>query len=193
MATFYRGYRVGSIEKEFLKLFLGIGRVEFDRKNKWQDEGWSSILKISAKKGNLSNAINSLHKKNLIKLKHNNKNISIEITQSGKRYLKDNLFSLDKEILNKKYLENKKWDGIWHIVIFDIPEKRKKVRDIIRYNLRKIGFVQLQGSVWVFPYECSEIVTLIKTNFKMNKEVVYIESTYIEGESILMKHFKVSR
>ena len=42
------------------------------------------------------------------------------------------------------------------MVIFDIPEKKRMVRDIIREHLKTIGFKKLQQSVFVFPYPCEQ-------------------------------------
>jgi len=35
------------------------------------------------------------------------------------------------------------WDGLWRLVIFDIPEKERKMRSAIRYHLKKIGLCLL--------------------------------------------------
>jgi len=45
------------------------------------------------------------------------------------------------------------WDGKWRIVIFDIPERDRNLRDAFRSKLRELECVRLQGSVWVTPYE----------------------------------------
>jgi len=34
-----------------------------------------------------------------------------------------------------------RWDGKWRLVMFDVPEKRKKTRDTLRMLLRSAGFV----------------------------------------------------
>lgn len=43
----------------------------------------------------------------------------------------------------------KEWDGIWRVVIFDIPEQKRVLRNLFRRNLKKWGFQPLQKSVWV--------------------------------------------
>ena len=44
---------------------------------------------------------------------------------------------------------NRKWDGIFRAVIFDIPERRKEYRNWLRSNLYFLGFKQLQESVFI--------------------------------------------
>jgi len=43
----------------------------------------------------------------------------------------------------------KKWNKRWTILIFDIAEKSRKTRDLLRKKLRNIGFGMLQESVWI--------------------------------------------
>jgi DNA-binding transcriptional regulator PaaX len=42
---------------------------------------------------------------------------------------------------NKELNKNKKWDGKWRVLIFDIPETRRFDRDNIRRALISIGFM----------------------------------------------------
>ncbi len=49
-----------------------------------------------------------------------------------------------------------RWDGNWHVVIFDVPERLRKARNVLRYELSALGFKKLQSSVWVSRYAISE-------------------------------------
>ena len=51
---------------------------------------------------------------------------------------------------------SKKWDYLWRMVIFDIPEKRKTARETFRRELNRVGFYQLQKSVFVTPFKCEK-------------------------------------
>jgi CRISPR-associated endonuclease Cas2 len=76
-------------------------------------------------------------------------------------------------------------------LIFDIPEKRRAVRDQLRQTLNNIGFIKLQNSVWVYPYECSELISLLKSDFKIGKDVLYLTVTEIENDEFLRKHYQL--
>ncbi len=43
-------------------------------------------------------------------------------------------------------------DGIWKLVIFDIPEKHKYVRNVLRAKLKSLLFKKWQNSIWASPY-----------------------------------------
>ena len=62
---------------------------------------------------------------------------SAEITAEGKKLL--------KRLMPEK-------DGVWKLVIFDIPEKHKYVRSVLRNKLRQLHFKKWQNSIWVSPY-----------------------------------------
>ena len=83
----------------------------------------------------------------------------------------------------------KKWDERWRIVVFDISEKRKSLRDRIRLLVRGLGFYRLQDSVWVFPYDCEEIVTLLKTELQTGREVLYMIVDALEYDIPIRQHF----
>lgn len=83
----------------------------------------------------------------------------------------------------------KKWDGKWRILIFDISEKRKRDRDKLRFILRSIGFFKLQNSVWVYPYDCEDLINLLKTDLHIGKAILYIVADKIEYDINLKKRF----
>lgn len=53
-------------------------------------------------------------------------------------------------------LQQQKWDGLWRIVIFDIKEKDKKIRESLRYKLTSLGFGMWQKSVYVTPFNVAK-------------------------------------
>ncbi len=186
--TYYKGYRVGMLEKSVLKLLLGICDVEFpiDR-NKFSDDRWSLIFRTYRQKTEMPAVIKRLKEKGLIRLLSKNNKLLVCLTNKGKYYLRDNFLFTD--VL--KNTTNRQWNKKWHIVVFDIPESRRKIRNIFRFHLKKIGFVQIQASVWVYPFKCDEVITLVKTYFNLMSEVVYITADFVEGSTALKRKFKL--
>lgn len=85
-----------------------------------------------------------------------------------------------------------KWDKKWRVLIFDIPEHRRGLRQKLRNTLLAIGFVRLQDSVWVYPYDCEDIITLLKADVHVGDDVLYMIADVIERDSWLRKHFRLS-
>lgn len=85
----------------------------------------------------------------------------------------------------------KRWDHKWRVVIFDIPEKRRTLRVRLRNMLLDVGFVRLQDSVWVYPYDCEELITLLKVEFRVGDDVRYMIVDSIERDERLRDSFKL--
>ena len=127
-----------------------------------------------------------------IKLLKNNGLIIFENTEKGnfaKLTLKGESKLRQIELLDYKIKKPKKWDQKWRLIIFDIKEEKRRTRDKIRQTLIKIGFIRLQDSVWVYPYDCEDLISLLKIDFKIGKEVLYIIADKIENDKILLKNF----
>lgn len=67
------------------------------------------------------------------------------LTSQGSKRIKENIPLLK--------LAEKPWDRKWRIVIFDIPEKQRTLRDGLRNKLKELGFGQWQKSVYITPHD----------------------------------------
>ena len=85
------------------------------------------------------------------------------------------------------------WDGVWHVICYDIPENKKKARDYFRLRLTELGFIFIQDSLWVYPYPCKEEVAIIAQNLGIASFVAILNTDYLPGQLKLMRHFKIHR
>lgn len=76
------------------------------------------------------------------------KELALRLTDKGR----------SKALWTKMKLEDEKWDGKWRLVIWDIPEKRRNTRDLLRYHLKQLGFEKIQNSVWASKKNCTLIL-----------------------------------
>ena len=83
------------------------------------------------------------------------------------------------------------WDSKWRIILFDIPERLKALRDTLRQQLLKMGCVALQKSVFVHPYECRNEIDFVIEIFGARRYVRFIEATAIDNELHLKKKFRL--
>lgn len=109
----------------------------------------------------------------------------VELTARGKEKLRE------WEKCDYKLPHHKQWDGKWRVLIFDVPEKRKKLREKLRNTLRAIGFKWLQDSVWIYPFDCEDFITLLKADFKIGKDVLYLIAEAVENDRKLRDYFGV--
>jgi len=85
--------------------------------------------------------------------------------------------------------KQKVWDGKFRIVIFDVPEKRKIGREVLRRKLKELGFEKLQGSVYVHPYPCKKEIDWIRRNYELESYVLYLEVEYLDESEKTIKKF----
>lgn len=45
----------------------------------------------------------------------------------------------------------RRWPGIWYLMVYDIPEKQRSYRNVLRHFLRRLRIGRLQASVWITP------------------------------------------
>lgn len=112
--------------------------------------------------------------------------VRIELTEDGrKRALR---YQLEALALPKA----ERWDGRWRIIAFDIPEQKKRGRDALREKLRGLGCVQLQKSLWVWPYECQDEIDFIAEIFGIGPHVHYLVTESITSAKFLKYKFNLS-
>lgn len=75
------------------------------------------------------------------------------------------------------------WDGLWRIILLDLPEERKAERESLRYLLKKAGFVCLKNSAWISPYPFEHLFTNIKKDLGLTTEMMIIVTQNIDEES----------
>lgn len=85
------------------------------------------------------------------------------------------------------------WDGKWRVVMFDIREKRRKIRFRLRLLLSSAGFLRLQDSVWVYPYPCDEFIGLVRAHLKSGTgEMLSFVAEALESDRRLREHFRLA-
>lgn len=134
-------------------------------------------------RGEFFERVRYLKRQGYIKTYVENKEKFIELTAKGVAHAK-NIFIEDLKIPKPE-----KWDGKWRVVIFDIPEENRHHRDVFREKLINMGFIQIQKSVYVFPFECAREVSFIAEILKIEKEVTILISEIIQGEDKIIDQF----
>lgn len=129
--------------------------------------------------------ISKLIREGYLELERKDGKAYIRLTEKGERFA---TLMHEGKLAPKK---PRRWDGKWRLLIFDIPEKRKGTREKIRAILIALGFVRLQDSVWAYPYDCEDFIAILKADFKIGKDVLYIIADQIEYDAPLREHFNL--
>ncbi len=104
-----------------------------------------------------------LKKRGYIKIKNLEQNKGVILTKKG----------MGKVLTAKLKIKNKqkRSDGKWQMIIFDIPEKKRHLRDLLRDNLRILNYKKLQQSIWICPYDVQKETELILKKHSLDQYV----------------------
>ncbi|MDF1498392.1 MAG: hypothetical protein P1P85_03525 [Patescibacteria group bacterium] len=120
-------------------------------------------------KQQFSHLVSYLKRNGYIKIKNLKQNKGIVLTKKGA-----------EKVLRVKFKikgGQKRRDGKWQMIVFDIPEKKRWLRDLLRDNLRILNYKLLQQSIWVCPYDVQK-----ETEFILKKHSLdpYVKLFLIE-------------
>ncbi len=112
---------------------------------------------LEYKSGGLPKPISKIYKNGWIEIQKLNNDILVKITDHGK------IAALQICIFKKrKYLPK----GKNLVVAFDVPELAKESRTMFRRSLKRMGFKQIQKSIWSTPFnvtkEMNQYIKLLK-------------------------------
>ncbi len=147
-----------------------------------------SLFGVSKKKYHfgsyIKTTVGKLERTGLIRFVRKGDEVFLELTKKGEDKLRKD------QILTRWSEESPEdWDGKWRLVVFDIKESSRGHRDQLRIWLTDVGFVRVQNSVWVCPYDREEFVFLLKTDFELGKSVLFATVDKLENDGWLRKKF----
>ncbi|GBD34409.1 hypothetical protein HRbin35_00126 [bacterium HR35] len=178
--------KVGILGRQILILLMAgvaLGLTSSYKKHRWILKSVPKELK-KVKLKLINRAIKRLYQSKLIDFKETpDGETIITLSENGKKYV------LKYKIDEIKLRRQNKWDGYWRAIIFDIPEKLKKERDVFAKKLKEIGMVPLQKSVFVYPFECRDELEFIIEYFNLRPYIRFGLLKEIDNELHLKKIF----
>lgn len=131
--------------------------------------------------------LKSLENKKFIKFWTKNGQGKLELTKEGRIHL------AGLQVKSIKLPHKTRWDGLWRIVSFDIPEKLKINRQRFTRSLNFAGMYNFEKSVFVYPHECREQIFKIAELYEVKKYVRYIVARSVEPDFELKINFPYTK
>ncbi|OGH39636.1 MAG: CRISPR-associated endonuclease Cas2 [Candidatus Levybacteria bacterium RIFCSPLOWO2_01_FULL_37_26] len=141
-------------------VFPGVGLLykEF-KKQQWEDAKSRGVLRSTIKR---------LERQKLISWGEKNGELQLMLEEKGRKRILQ--YKMDTLVLKN----TGRWDGLWRVVIFDIPEDNRKAREFFREKLKNLGFQQLQKSVFITRLECKDEIDFLRHSLEISPYVSYI-------------------
>ena len=187
-ATLQKGARLGPVGKKILLCLAAGATLSLTSRPDY----YFRILKATAKEWqrinqrNMRQAIRKLYQSRMIDCR-DNRDGTTTLTLAARGETRILQHKLD-DIRIKKAA---RWDGMWRIIIFDIPENQKRARDALSLKLKHIGMMPLQKSVFVSPYECRDEIDFISEVFLIKPYVRYVLAKDIDVAPDLKRRFRL--
>lgn len=179
---------MGPLMQKILLLLEGGVVLGFTRR---PDAYFRVVRKISKEWQNinrktLQKSIRRLYQSQLVDFKENkDETVSLVLTDKGKK--KTLQYNIDALKIKKPI----RWDRLWRLVIFDIPEAEKKERDALAGKLKQLGFYPMQKSVFIYPYECKNEIDFIIEIFNLRPHVRFFVVKETDIELDLRNRFRL--
>ncbi|MCL5292387.1 MAG: hypothetical protein M1548_07670 [Actinobacteria bacterium] len=75
-----------------------------------------------------------------------------------------------------------RWDGKWLLLSFNIPEKKRVLRNLLRNKLAMLGFGRLHTNLWISPYDLREECSKIIRELGVEDYVSLFITSYVEED-----------
>lgn len=111
------------------------------------------------------------------------------LTEKGKRRIVDGVSRVYS-------IQNNKWDGLWRILIYSVPEEKRELRNQIRKELGWTGFGLISNSTWISPNPLEEqILEMIKTYQLEDYTILFSASSIVShsNEDIIKKGWNLNQ
>lgn len=160
-----------SVEKAILSLLLRDGEVPVER--------LITILRsFNESEASVRTSLSRLKKAGFLESRRSNKKAFYSLTDLGREARSVTMYK--PQIVTERY-----WDGRWHIVTFDIPERLRYSRDALRKKLLLLGYGTLHTSVMVSPYDKSREIKEALEEYGIERYVEFFSATYESDKNML--------
>jgi len=82
-------------------------------------------------------------------------------------------------------LTSHEWDKKWRVIMYNIPEEKRQIRDELRKELMWIGFGSLSNGCWISPNNFKKEINLLISKYKIEEYVHLFLSEYVGPQSNL--------
>ncbi len=82
--------------------------------------------------------------------------------------------------VNHKPIKHRaEWANTWYIVMLEIPETNRKMRDLFRSDLIRLGFGMLYNSVYISPWDYAQEVSDLATNYQIHDNITIVRGNFL--------------
>lgn len=133
----------------------------------------------------LQRTLKRLKKQKLVDFDLEDDKIVVKLTGQGKKkILKYSLASLE---IKRPIV----WDRKWRLIIYDVPNEKRKSADLFSQTLRDLGMYRMQKSVFLCPFPCENEVEFLREFYGIGEHVWILMVSNFENDKIFREYFDI--
>ncbi|KKW44749.1 MAG: Repressor in ring oxydation complex/ phenylacetic acid degradation pathway related protein (PaaX) [Parcubacteria group bacterium GW2011_GWA2_56_7] len=133
--------------------------------------GYLAEIERAQDRKRVQDALKYLERKRLIRIEKGARTAMITLTNKGETAALKHRVKQEDRLLPQ---------GMYTVVVFDVPEHVREVRDRFRSLLKSSGFQKMQRSVWCSEKDLVKTIGLVITTLKLHKWVTVFEGRGID-------------
>lgn len=126
----------------------------------------------------LYNKIDGLYEKGYIRRIGRRKNFSFFFKEELRYNFLDDYLALKIDKFRHP------WDKKWRLLIYDIPQKNNRKRELFRRHIKNLGFGMAQQSCWVNAYDFTGEIDYFCRPNKMSDYICLYEGGFLTGKNV---------
>lgn len=134
------------------------------------------LRSFTGSEASVRTSLSRLKKEGLVVSRRSNKEALYSLTEQGRAAL----ILQDFRTLRRA----REWDGRWHLITFDIPERLRYSRDALRKHLLLLGYEMLHSSVMISPYDRRATVEELVAEYGIEDHVEFFSAYYERAGSV---------
>ena len=151
-------------------------------KSFWREEGeWDDWKKFNH--AYLRQTLRRFEKQKLVEIRTIRGKERITITNAGKKKI------IEYAIEELEIAPSKNWDRKWRMVLYDIPTRKKRLQEVMRKELKKLGLLAINESVYITPYPCYDEVEFLRQYYNLGGYIKFLLIEKLEDDSAYKQYF----
>ncbi len=145
-------------------------------RNRGMEIGIGSLIKLLVNfdltEQSVRSAVYRMCRGGLLRVRHDDGNSYYSLTDEGIGLLVEGGRRISKR-------KSSSWSGYWTVVVYFIPEQKRKIRDTLRQEMKWMGYGPLSTATWISPNDLSKEVEGLAKKLKVEEYVQIFHAKHL--------------
>lgn len=133
----------------------------------------------------LCRTLKRLKKQKMVDFDVEGDKIVVKLSSRGKKKILK--YSLEEMEIKRPRV----WDRKWRLIIYDVPNQKRKAADDFNRMLSDLGMYRLQRSVFLCPFPCEGEVEFLREFLGISEHVWMLTVSHFENDRVFREYFGI--